>query len=209
MDILASRYGVTRPKAIANRLASLRARFAPVQTEVAPTAAALIEAPEMALQPETRVPFVQLFPHLRESHLKAQRRFYAAIKAANLPLTLSARLAGVNGLLGTSFTSSTQLSPCQLHAVADAIESGRFDGDWNVIEPQDDAPFLVEAPEETETAPEVGTPAPLESLDENAMEFDLSQMRSADRARALNDLRAHRVLLETALIELDRQILFA
>jgi hypothetical protein len=44
MSILASRYGFTRPAAIAARLASLRARFAPVATEVPAPVLLLIPA---------------------------------------------------------------------------------------------------------------------------------------------------------------------
>ncbi len=122
-------YGVTRPQEIANRLSALRARFAPVQTEVAPTATANIEVPETALQAAQRVPFVQLSPHLRESHLKAQRRMFAAIKDADLSMELSARMSGTNALLGTNLETSRALSPDEMHAVADAIESGLFSSD--------------------------------------------------------------------------------
>ncbi len=206
MDILSSRYGVTRPQEIANRLGALRARFAPVQTEVAPTVADIQENFPECPQTETRVPFVQLFPHLRESHLKAQSRMFAAIKTAGLSMELSARMRGTNALLGTNLETSRALSPDEMHVVTDAIEAGRFTSDWELC--ADDAP-LPDAPPETETAPDYGSPAPLESLDEQAMEFDLAQMRKAERARALSAIYAEKILLETRLSELEHAILAA
>lgn len=217
MDIL-NRYGVRRVAEIAAKVAKCRAAL-----PVAATVPALIEAPETApqtaapvaieVQTETRTPFVSRFPHLTTQHLAAQRLMFAAIKSANLPMNLSKRLGGINALLGTSFTSSTQLSPSQLAWVADAIQAGRFDADWNVIDVNvidvEDVPFLVDAPAESELIETQTTPAPLESLDEIEMEFDLAQMRAANRARKLNDLRSRRVLLQTALIELDHAILTA
>ncbi len=199
-------YGVTRPQEIANRLASLRARFASVQPEVAPTAPAFIESPEIEAQDAQRLPFVQLFPHLRESHLKAQRRMFAAIKTADLSMEISARMRGTNALLGTSLETSRALSPDEMHTVADAVESGLFSSDWELVSlPLSDA----DAPPETEELPEVGTPAALESLDEIAMEFDLAQMRAADRARALSAIYAEKIQLETRLSELEHAILCA
>lgn len=47
MNILASRYGYTRPAAIAARLASLRARFAPVAIEVPAPVLALVLAAQV------------------------------------------------------------------------------------------------------------------------------------------------------------------
>lgn len=196
-------YGVRRVKEIAAKVARCRAAM-PVAIEVQEVAP--IEAPA-----ETRCPFVVEFPREKEAHLKAQRRMFAAIKGAGLPMDLSKRLDGANALLGTCITSSTHLTPCELHAVADAIEGNRFAANWELQDDiaDDDAP-LPDAPPETETAPaSVGTPAAPEFLDEIAMEFDLAQMRAADKARALNDLHARRVLLETQLIELDRAILCA
>ncbi len=67
----------------------------------------------------------------------------------------------------------------------------------------------ADAPPEVEESPEVGTPAPLESLDETAMEFDLCQMRKADRARALSAIYAEKILLETRLNELEHALLCA
>jgi hypothetical protein len=206
MQVSQTHPSVTR---VQNRLAEIAAKVAKCRAAlpVAATVPAFIEAPEV----EARTPFVSRFPHLRLQHLAAQRRMFAAIKTAGLSMQLSARMSGTNALLGTNLSSSTGCSPEELHAVADAIEANRFTANWELREvaADDDAP-LPDAPPEVETAPaSVGTPAPLESLDEIEMEFGLAQMRKADRARALNDLRARRVLLETALIELDRAILCA
>jgi hypothetical protein len=204
-------YGLTRPAAIAAKVGALRAalrlQLAPVaieaQTEV-PVATDVQTAP----QTETRVSFVQLYPHLRESHLKAQRRLFAAIKDAGLSMELGKRMAGTNALLGTNLRSSTGLSPEELHAVADAIERGAFTSDWQMCLADGECePPLPDAPPEVETAPEFGTPAPLESLDEIAMEFDLAQMRAANRARALSAIYAEKILLETRLSELEHALL--
>ncbi len=129
---------------------------------------------------------------------------FAAIKVAGLSMNLSARLDGTNALLGTNITSSTHLTPGEMHTVADAVQSGLFSPEWELM----DAP-LPAAPPEVEPIETLTTPASLESLDEIAMGFDLAQMRAADRARALNALRAQRVLLQTQLIELDHAILCA
>ncbi len=104
----------------------VQTRLASIAAKVAKCRAALPVATDV--QPETRVPFVQLYPHLRESHLKAQRRLFAAIKDADLSMELSVRLSGINALLGLSLTSSRGLSPDELHVVADAVEAGRFCG---------------------------------------------------------------------------------
>lgn len=212
---LSNRYGVRRVAEIAAKVAKCRAAL-----PVAATVPAFIEAPEIApqtaapvaieAQDETRTPFVSRFPHLRLQHLAAQRRMFAAIKTAGLSMELSKRMSGTNALLGTNLSSSTGCSPSEMHWVADAIQAGRFDADWNVIEPQEDeVPFLVEAPAESEPIETQTTPAPLESLDEQEMEFDLSQMRAANRARALNAIYAEKMLLETRLNELEHALLCA
>lgn len=202
-------YGARRVAEIAVKVARCKAAL-PVAT-AAPESQNLAPAAVPEVETETRMMFVLRFPHLRESHLKAQRRMFAAIKRADLPMEMSPRLDGINALLGTGFTSSTQLSPDELHAVADAIESGRFSGAWQLDAhlSADDAP-LPDAPPESEPETDTGTtPAPLESLDEIAMSFDLAQMRAANRARLLNSLRSERVLLETRLREVDHAILTA
>ena len=130
---------------------------------------------------------------------------FAAAKTANLTEELAPRLSGINALLGTDYSSSRSLSPSELHTVADAIEAGKFDAQWTLCE---EAP-LPDAPPEWEPAPDAGNPAPLESIDWLAVEFDLAQMRAVSRARLLNSLRSERVLLETRLRELDHAILCA
>lgn len=60
MSILASRYGYTRPAAIAARLAALRTRFAPVAIELPIEAPAVQTAPVLvALPPITRAQVAQ------------------------------------------------------------------------------------------------------------------------------------------------------
>lgn len=211
-------YGLTRPAAIAAKLAALRAHCfrVPVATEapeVETAAPAAIEAPAaVALEVATcNEPFVARFPHLAAQHVQAQRRMFAAIKGADLPVEIVTRLAGINNLLGTRYTTSRALSPDDLHAVADAIEARRFSGAWELDAalPCDDAP-LPEAPDETEAAPEsVGVPASLAFLDEIALEFEMSQMRAADSALAVDALRSERVLLSERLRAVDHAILCA
>jgi hypothetical protein len=135
---------------------------------------------------------------------------FGAIKAAGLSMELAKRMSGTNALLGTNLGSSTGLSPDELHAVADAIERGAFTSDWQMCLGDGECePPLPDAPPEVESIETDTTPATLESLEMQEVEFGLSQMRAANRARALNDLRARRVMLETQLIELDRAILCA
>ncbi len=207
-----TRYGIRRPQEIATRLAEMHARFASEVAESAPVPK--VEVAPIAPEVETRAPFVQLYPWLRDGHIRAQRRMFAAMGAAGLSTQIEQRIAGTNALLGLNLRSSTGLTLDEMLRVADAIEAGRFDADWNLtepleLEPLDDAPFLCEAPPEVEPIETQTTPAPLESLDELAMEFDLAQMRNAQRARALNSLCAQRVLVETQLIDLDRALLVA
>ena len=71
MSILASRYGFTRPAAIAARLASLRARFAPVAIEV--------PAPVLLLVPAA--PIVPSAAQVKAGRVAAQQAERAAIRA--------------------------------------------------------------------------------------------------------------------------------
>jgi hypothetical protein len=221
MNTLSNRYALTRPASIAAKVAALRAAAFPVSSPAEP----LIEAPALdaqtapieaqdAAQTEPATPFVQLYPHLREVHLRAQRRMFAAIKDADLSMELPVRMRGTNALLGTNLVTSRALSPDELHAVADAIEAGRFSQNWELSAAPaavdfDDAPFLCEAPPEVEPIETDTTPAPLESLDELAMERDLAAMRCADKKRAMDALLMRREKVVAELVALDSAILFA
>lgn len=206
MQVSQTHPSVTR---VQNRLASIAAKVAKCRAAcpVATEAGLLANLPKVhEVQPAQRVPFVQLYPHLRESYLKSQRRMFAAIKDADLSMELSARMRGTNALLGTNLETSRALSPDGMHTVADAIESGLFSSNWELVSL---SLSDTDAPPETEEIPDYGTPAPLESLDEIAMEFDLAQMRKAERARALSAIYAERILLETRLSELEHALLAA
>ncbi len=76
MDILSNRYGIRRPQEIAARLASLRARFAPVAIEAPTPVLALVpaapsKAARVAAQQAERATLRADLPMLRAAALEA------------------------------------------------------------------------------------------------------------------------------------------
>jgi len=202
MDIL-NRYGTRRVAEIAAKVARCRVAL-PVATEVQHD---VQTAPKIE---QPRPIFTEANPAQKERYMLAQRRFFACANAAKLAPIGELRLAGVNALLGLSLDTTRRATPDELHLCADAIERGAFSSDWSLNAAPDvideDAP-LPDAPPEVEPIETDTTPAPLESLDEQAMEFDLAQMRAADKARQRTAIYAEKILLETRLNELEHALL--
>lgn len=79
-----------------------------------------------------RPAFVEAQPQLKDAHRHAQRHLFGTAARAGLSRDKDEMLSVINALLGSAFTSRTQMTVDEMEAVSTAIEAGGFKSGWEL-----------------------------------------------------------------------------